>query len=176
MRTRVRAGGRIRTRFHDQGAVVLKERGKNKRIAQQPTWGGTEPQEVTVCRGKKKGALKAPGDWRTYSPPKVIHRRRGEHRLAPPQPPVSNFGGAERMFGEQTTIWLNRRDEHAGPGRRIAHSNAQTLIWRVSLRGPAPCRKGILRTLRLQAHTCQRRTSISASIRQGPRAQHLVNH
>src|SRR5206468_5039875 len=109
-------------------------------------------------------------------PPKFIHRRRGETLLTAPQPAVNNFGGAKKMPGEPPTIWLNRKAEHAGPGRRIAHSNVLTFIWRLSLRDPAPCRQGILRTLRLQVQTGQRRTSISASIRQGPRARCIKNH
>ena len=118
----------------------------------------------------------ATGHFRTYSPSKVIHRWRGELLCAPPRPTVNNFGGGAKMFGEHLTIWLSRKAEHAGPGRRIPHSNVSTFTWRLSLRDPAPCRKGILRTLRLQVQTCQRRTSISASIRQGRRAQRINNH
>ncbi len=113
---------------------------------------------------------------RTYSSPKVIHRWRMGASQRPLPPPVNNFGGVAKMSGEQLTVWLNRKAEHAGPGRRIPHSNVSTFIWRLSLRDPAPCRKGILRTLRLQVQTCQRRTSISASIRQGRRAQCVKNH
>src|SRR6266700_6145293 len=113
---------------------------------------------------------------RTYSSPKVIHRWRRGASQRPLPPPVNNFGGVAKMSGEQLTVWLNRKAEHAGPGRRIPHSNVSTFIWRLSLRDPAPCRKGILRTLRLQVQTCQRRTSISASIRQGRRAQCVKNH
>jgi hypothetical protein len=119
---------------------------------------------------------KAGASSRTYSSPKVIHRWRQGATHRPPPPSVNNFGGGAKMFGEQLRIWLNRKAEHAGSGRRIPHSNVSTFIWRISLRRPAPCRKGILRTLRLQVQTCQRRTSISASIRQGPRAQYVKNH
>jgi hypothetical protein len=112
---------------------------------------------------------------RTYSSSKVIHRRRGEPRSAPSQPPVNNFGGGAKMLREQLSIWLNQWVEHAGSGRRIAHSNDATFFWRVSLRDPAPCCKGILRTLRLQVKTKQRRTSISASTRQGLRAHQNSN-
>ena len=125
------------------------------------------------------GAIKSPqsaGMPRTYSPSKVIHRWREEPLFSPSQPTVNNFGGDRKMLGEQLRVLLNREAEHAGPGRRIAHSSVTTLFWRVSLRCPAPCRKGILRTFRLQVQTCQRRTSISASIRQGPRARHVNNH
>jgi hypothetical protein len=133
---------------------------------------------VEICRGAIKSVgqvscfeAKAAEDSRTYSPSKVIHSWRGEPLFTLPQPAVNNFGVAAKMVCEHLSFWLNRKAEHAGPGRRIPHSNVLTFIWRVSLRGPAPCRKGILRTLRLQVETCQRRTSISASIRQGPRAQ-----
>jgi hypothetical protein len=84
---------------------------------------------------------------------------------------VNNFGGGTKMLGEQRSILLNQRVEHAGSGRRIPHSNVATFFWRFSLRDPAPCRKGTLRTLRLQVQTWQRRTAISPSIRQGLRAQ-----
>ena len=114
---------------------------------------------------------KAVEDYRTYSSSKVIHRWRGERRFTPPQPTVNNFGGDAEMLGKQLSIWLNRRVEHAGSGRRIPHSNVATFSWRLSLRDPAPCRKGTLRTLRLQVQTWQRRTSISPSIRPGLRAQ-----
>src|SRR2546430_6790390 len=113
---------------------------------------------------------------RTYSPSKVIHRWRGALLFTHPQPTVNNFGVAAKMVCEPLTFWLNRKAEHAGPGRRIPHSNVLTFIWRVSLRDPAPCRQGILRTLRLQVQTCQRRTSISTSIRQGRRAQYINTH
>ena len=113
-------------------------------------------------------------DSRTYSHSKVIHRWRGELLWAPARPTVNNFGGGAKMFGEHLTIWLSRKAEHAGPGRRIPHSNVSTFTWRLSLRDPAPCRKGILRTLQVQ--TCQRRTSISVSIRPGRRAQCIKNY
>jgi hypothetical protein len=129
-----------------------------------------EPDEF-----RKVLSPKAAAGCRTYSPSKVIHRGRGELPVAPSQLPGNNFGGATKMSGEQLRIWLNREVEHAGPGRRIPHSSGGTLTWRVPLRDPAPCRQGILRTLRLQAQTWQRRTSISASIRQGRRARHTSN-
>ena len=125
-------------------------------------------------RPKPSESAGKPG--RTYSSPKVIHRWRRGASQRPLPPPVNNFGGVAKMSGEQLTVWLNRKAEHAGPGRRIPHSNVSTFIWRLWLRDPAPCRKGILRTLRLQVQTCQRRTSISASIRQGRRAQCVKNH
>ena len=77
--------------------------------------------------------------------------------------------------GEESSVWLNPRVEHAGSGRRILSSNVTTFLRRRSLRDPAPCRQGTLRTLRLQVQTCQRRASISDSIRQGPRAQQNKN-
>ena len=107
-----------------------------------------------------------------YSPSKVIHRWRGGPSFPPPQPTVKNFGGGAKMTCEKLRISLNRRVEHAGSGRRIVCSNAATFQGRRSLRDPAPCRQGTLRTFRLQVQTGQRRTSISASIRQGRRAQH----
>jgi hypothetical protein len=141
--------------------------------AATPLWGARRAGEHWRA---SESAVAAALCRRTYSPPKVIHRWRGETMFTPPQPTVNNFGGDEKMSGQQLTIWLNRKAEHAGSGRRIAHSNVSTFIWRVSLRHPAPCRKGILRTLRLQVQTCQRRTSISASIRQGLRAQCINTH
>ena len=131
------------------------------------------PQNFSMPAPRKS---KAAEDCRTYSSSKVIHRWRGERGFTSPQPTVNNFGGGAKMLGKQFSIWLNRRVEHAGPGRRIPHSNVSTFIWRLSLRSPAPCRKGILRTLRLQVQTGQRRTSISASIRQGRRARHIKTH
>jgi hypothetical protein len=115
-------------------------------------------------------------DGRTYSPSKVIHRWRGARVFPAPQPAVNNFGGGRKMFSEQSRVLPDPTIEHAGSGRRIAHSSVSTLFRRVSLRNPAPCRKGILRTLRLQVQTWQRRTSISPSVRQGLRAQHNAKH
>ena len=144
------------------------------------TWPGRGcPQPQHVRKGLGLGTLgqscligaAAAGDSRAYSSSKVIHRWRGEPCFAPPQPTVNNFGGGATMRCEQFTIWLNRRVEHAGSGRRIPRSNVTTFTRRRSLRDPAPCRKGTLRTFRLQVETGQRRTSISASTRQGPRAQ-----
>ena len=86
---------------------------------------------------------------RTYSSTKVIHRGRRGAFLPPPQPSVNNFGGDVKFGCEQLSLWLNRRVGHAGSGRRISHSNVATFFWRASLRGPAPGRQGILRTLRL---------------------------
>ena len=107
----------------------------------------------------------------SYRSSKVIHRRRGEPGFASPQTTVSNFGGRQKMGCEKLRLLLNPPIEHAGSGRRILRPNVATFSQRLSLRNPAPCRKGMLRTLRLQAETWQRRTSISLSIRQGPRAQ-----
>jgi hypothetical protein len=44
---------------------------------------------------------------RTYSPSKVIHRWRGVARYHTPQTTVNNFGGDEKMLGEQFLTWLN---------------------------------------------------------------------
>src|SRR5438270_13255620 len=107
----------------------------------------------------------------SYRSTKVIHRRRGEPGFASLQTTVSNFGGRQKMGCEKLRLLLNPPIEHAGSGRRILRPNVATFSQRLSLRNPAPCRKGMLRTLRLQAETWQRRTSISLSIRQGPRAQ-----
>src|SRR5260221_7890997 len=96
-----------------------------------------------MCKKRRQAA-------RTYSTPKVIHRGRGAVVVPAPQPAVNNFGADVKNHCEQLLIWLNRRVGHAGSGRRIAHSNVGTFIWRASLRDPAPCCKGILRTLRLQ--------------------------
>ena len=106
-----------------------------------------------------------------YSPSKVIHRWRGGSFISPPQPAVNNFGGGAKMSGAKLSLLLNPWVEHAGAGRRIPRSNAPTFPRRLSLRHPAPGRQGTLRTFRLQVQTGQRRTSISDSIRPGPRAR-----
>jgi hypothetical protein len=121
---------------------------------------------------RRRPALGAGLCRRTYSSPKVIHKRRKDALLACSEPVVNNFGGLAKWVCKSFTIWLNRRVERAGSGRRIPHSNVMTVLWRFSLRDPASCRKGILRTFRLQVQKMQRRTSISASIRQGLRVQH----
>ncbi len=108
---------------------------------------------------------------RAYSPSKVIHRWRGGSFISPPQPAVNNFGGGAKMSGAKLSLLLNPWVEHAGAGRRIPRSNAPTFPRRLSLRHPAPGRQGTLRTFRLQVQTGQRRTSISDSIRPGPRAR-----
>ena len=89
----------------------------------------------------------------SYRCSKVIHRRRGEPPCSSPQPPVNNFGGAQKMCCEKLQVLLNRHVEHAGSGRRILRPNVATFSQRLSLRHPAPCRKGTLRTLRLQVQT-----------------------
>jgi hypothetical protein len=124
----------------------------------------------TECLLSFESAVAAALCRRTYSSSKVIHRWRGACCSTAPQPTVNNFGDGEKMFGEHPSIWLDSKMEHAGSGRRISHSNVSTFFWRLSLRDPAPCRKGTLRTLRLQVQTWQRRTAISPSIRQGRRA------
>jgi len=64
------------------------------------------------------------------------------------------------MGCKKLSLSLNQTVEHAGSGRRIPRSNVTTFHRRLSLRDPAPCRKGTLRTFRLQVQTRQRRTSI----------------
>jgi hypothetical protein len=54
--------------------------------------------------------------------------------LHTPQPIVNNFGGADFLFCEQLSFWLNRKVGLAGPGRRIPHSNVATFTRRCSLR------------------------------------------
>ena len=71
---------------------------------------------------------------RTYSSSKVIHRWRGERSGSSPQPTVNNFGGGAKMLHQQLLFSLNREVGHAGPGRRIPHSNVATFFWRDSLR------------------------------------------
>ena len=71
---------------------------------------------------------------RTYSPSKVIHGWRGEPFANSPQPTVNNFGGGAKMLHQQLLFLLNREVGHAGPGRRIPHSNVATFVWRHSLR------------------------------------------
>ena len=112
---------------------------------------------------------------RAYSSSKVIHRWRGGAFFISPQPAVSNFGGGAKMGCKKLWLSLNQMVEHAGSGRRIPRSNARRF-------------KGDFRseTLRLVAKehsepfackckTLQRRTSISASVRQGLRARHNEN-
>jgi hypothetical protein len=111
------------------------------------------------------------GTARAYSSSKVIHRWRGGAFFPSPQPTVSNFGGHAKMGCKKLSLSLNQTVEHAGSGRRIPRSNVTTFHRRLSLRDPAPCRKGTLRTFRLQVQTRQRRTSISASVRPGLRAR-----
>lgn len=127
-------------------------------------WHGSDPAIARLCTSYCKA-------YKAYSSPKVIHRWRGARTFSAPQPTVNNFGGGAKMLGEQHTIELNPKVEHAGSGRRIQSSNVSTFCQRRSRRDPAPCRQGTLRTLRLPVPTGQRRTSISASIRQGRRAQ-----
>ena len=71
---------------------------------------------------------------RTYSSSKVIHGWRGESFGNSPQPTVNNFGGDAKMLHERLLFLLNREVGHAGPGRRIPHSNVATFFWRGSLR------------------------------------------
>jgi len=157
----------LRARCHQSGGCVL-------------IWGARAPARAVSDAlvadigglGSARALHPAREGARAYSPSKVIHRWRGGLSFPPPQPTVKNFGGGEKMTCQQLHFLLNRRVEHAGPGRRIVRSNAATFKGRRSLRGPAPCRQGTLRTFRLQVQTGQRRTSISASIRQGRRAQH----
>jgi hypothetical protein len=66
---------------------------------------------------------------------------------------VNNFGGTQKMCCEKLRFLLNRQVEHAGAGRRMLRPNVATFSQRLSLRHPAPCRKGMLRTLRLQVQT-----------------------
>src|SRR5688572_14193154 len=78
---------------------------------------------------------------RTYSRPKVIHKRRGVTSVHSPQPLVHNFGGVKFFFGEQLGFWLNREVGRAGFGRRMTHSNVVTFFWRCSLRALRPAVK-----------------------------------
>src|ERR1017187_6439067 len=71
---------------------------------------------------------------RTYSSSKVIHGWPGEPFGNSPQPTVNNFGGDAKMLHERLLFLLNREVGHAGPGRRIPHSNGATFFWRGSLR------------------------------------------
>ena len=77
---------------------------------------------------------KAAEDSRTYSSSKVIHRWRGGLLVHPPQPAVNNFGSGEKDICEQNPFLPDHVVEHAGPGRRIPHSNVETFSWRCSLR------------------------------------------
>jgi hypothetical protein len=70
----------------------------------------------------------------SYSSSKVIHGWREEPSGTSPQPTVNNFGGGVKMLHQQLLFLLNREVGHAGPGRRIPHSNVATFFWRYSLR------------------------------------------
>ena len=129
---------------------------------------------ITMQRRLASGRAAA-GDSRAYSSSKVIHRWRGGACISPPQPTVNNFGGGAKMSRAKLSILPNPWVGHAGSGRRIPRSNATTFTRRLSLRHPAPGCQGTLRTFRLQVQTWQRRTSISDSIRPGPRAQTNAN-
>src|ERR1017187_4430878 len=86
---------------------------------------------AVVRRGMVPKREQAP---RTYSSSKVIHGWRGESFGNSPQPTVNNFGGDAKMLHERLLFLLNREVGHAGPGRRIPHSNVATFFWRGSLR------------------------------------------
>jgi hypothetical protein len=47
---------------------------------------------------------------------------------------VNNFGSGEKDICEQNPFLPDHVVEHAGPGRRIPHSNVETFSWRCSLR------------------------------------------
>ena len=107
----------------------------------------------------------------SYRYSKVIHRWRGERPCYSPQPPVNNFGGAQEMCCGELSVLLNQQIEHAGSGRRILRPNVATFSQRLSLRHPAPCRKGTLRTLRLQVQTLAETNLYKPFHPAGPRAQ-----
>lgn len=87
----------------------------------------------SLHRGKAASSLRSAA--RTYSTSKVIHGWRGLTPDRSPQPTVNNFGPVVmHPVCEQFKFWLNQRVEHAGPGRRTAHSNGLTFLWRCSLR------------------------------------------
>ena len=111
------------------------------------------------------------GVFASYRYSKVIHRRRGEHLIYSPQPPVNNFGGAQKMCCEKPSLLLNQQVEHAGAGRRILRPNVATFSQRLSLRHPAPCCKGTLRTFRLQVQTLTETNLYKPFHPAGPRAQ-----
>ena len=91
--------------------------------------------------------------------------------MAPPQAPVNNIGGGANVLCEQLTLWLNPEPSAQGP-----EDEFRTLTWRrffgdfrsVTLRFAV---KEYSEPCACQVQTGQRRTSISASIRQGLRAQ-----
>ena len=120
----------------------------NLKSAFEPTEGhsaagaATELREAFGVRGACSRFRPAPAfeqrqqAGRTYSSSKVIHGWRGEPSGSSPQPTVNNFGGGAKMLHQQLLFLLNREVEHAGPGRRIPHSNVATFFWRGSLRVP----------------------------------------
>jgi hypothetical protein len=132
----------------------------------------TEPNQTTSHAGSSARSESGRPNCRTYSPSKVIHRWRGVNLIHTPEPTVNNFGGAKKMLCQQLSIWLNRKVGHAGPGRRIPHSNVVTFIWRCSLRALRLVVKEYSEPFARKSKILRRRTSISASIRQGLRAWH----
>jgi hypothetical protein len=81
---------------------------------------------------------------------------------------VSNFGRGTKTLCEQCSIWLNRRVEHAGPGRRIPHCNVATFTWRYSLR---VLRRAVKEPSEPFACKCKAETNpISPSMRPAARA------
>ena len=127
-----------------------------------------EPPDRRLAQGKKAGIVlfetaknqqfhefrpAAAEDSRAYSPSKVIHKREGGALLAPSFLIVNNFGGGAKMCCKKPLILPDPWIGHAGTGRRIRRSNATTFTRRLSLRHPAPDRKGMLRTFRLPVPT-----------------------
>jgi hypothetical protein len=76
---------------------------------------------------------KAGASSRTYSSPEVIDSWRGVPFLPPRSQLSITSAAAKKCLVNNPLIWLNRKAEHAGLGRRIPHSSALTLFWRVSL-------------------------------------------
>jgi len=108
---------------------------------------------------------------RAYSSAKVIHRWRGGLPFSPPQPPVNNFGGGSKIYCEK----LPQFGSIEGLGTQGPEDEFRALTLDVSPETFAlrPCALSQRNTQNLSPASAnwQRRTSISVSIRQGPRAQ-----
>ena len=110
-------------RYHRASRHCLMECG-GKRSA-TPLWISTE---AGLPGTESQSAVAAALCRRTYSSSKVIHGWRGESFGNSPQPTVNNFGGDAKMLHERLLFLLNREVGHAGPGRRIPHSNPTSRI------------------------------------------------
>src|ERR1700753_1561953 len=123
-------------------------------------------------RDDSVGGAPMTGGARTYSSPKVIHPvARRARRISSPQATVNNFGGGAKMTCEKLPISLHPRgwarrapeDELCAPTHQRLWGDVRSAALRLVVKEysePFACKCKL-----------RRRTSISASIRQGPRAR-----